>query len=201
MRAGIVSVDRLGDYRHGSYWYLRRKAQRPAWLRLDLVLAQTGGLVDAAAGWASYADYLHWQMSEGPLGRADAYKKMSRGWALGSAEFKTALVKDHAVAALARAWEASGAREIREQAWEDQCRRALAVLGRDEVELEHAPGQAPWKTALAAFLKERSQAANSWLGRRLHIGCAKYVSRLASAASHAQPPIPELATLRGHGET
>jgi putative transposase len=201
VRAGIVPVDRLGEYRYGSYWYLRRKAQRPPWLRLDLVLAQTGGLVDAIAGWMSYEDYLRWQTSEGPLGQRDAYKKLSQGWALGSAEFKAALLKDHAVLALARAWENTGAREIREQAWEDQCRRALAILGRSEPELECAPGRAPWKVALAAFLKERSQASNSWLGRRLHIGCAKYVSRLASGQSRAATPSPQLASLRGHGET
>jgi len=146
-------------------------------------------------------DYLRWQTSEGPLGQRDAYKKMSQSWAFGSAEFKAALLKDHAVLALARAWETNGAREIREQTWEDQCRRALTILGRSEAELGCAPGRAPWKVALAAFLKERSQASNSWLGHRLHIGCAKYVSRLACGLSRAASPPPELALLRGHGET
>ena len=201
VRAGVQPVARLGEYRFSSYWYLLHPRIRPEWMPLALVLAQAGGLTDSPAGRASYRDYLAWQAEEGPLGKSKSFVSLSQGWALGSAGFKTTLIRDHQVAALSRAWEDRGAREIREQAWEKSCRYALHALGRTESELVKAPGCAPWKIAVAALLKERTQASNNWLGRRLHIGCAKYVSRMV-AAMQSQAPLSEpLAILRGLGET
>jgi REP element-mobilizing transposase RayT len=201
VRAKIIPVERLSEYRYSSYWYLRNRAQRPPWLRIEAVLAHTDGLADTPQGWASYDAHLRWQAAEGPLGRAEAFKQMSQGWAIGSADFKATLLRDHAIVALARAWEAKGADEIRIRAWEELCQRGLVALSRSETELARTPGAVRWKVALAAFLKERSQASNGWIGRRLHLGCAKYVSRLVAAARRSSPPSPELTSLRGHGET
>lgn len=197
VRAGILPVERLDEYRYSSYWYLRRPKVRPPWLRPDLVLAQAGGLADTAAGWASYRDYLAWQADEGPVGKSKAYVSLSQGWALGSAGFKTDLVKDHALAALARAWEDQGAVEIREQAWEELCRRALRVLNRSDAELARGVKSESWKVAIAMFMKERTQASNPWLARRLNFGRAAYVSRVVTAARHSAVPPPELKILRG----
>ena len=195
VRAGIRSVERLGEYRYSSYWYLPHPKSRPPWLRPDLVLAQAGGMADTAAGWRSYKAYLSWQAEEGPAGRSKAYVSLSQGWALGSADFKAVLIKDHTVAAHARAWETQGAAEIREQAWENLCRRALRVLKRSDDDLTLGAKSAPWKIALAVFLKERTQASNPWLARRLQIGRAKYASHLVTAAQRSAVPLPELGTL------
>jgi REP element-mobilizing transposase RayT len=196
VRAGVLPVGRLAEYRYSSYWYLRRPKQRPAFLQLGTVLAETGGWGDHAAGWTSYADHLAWQAAEGPTGKSQAYVSLSQGWALGSAGFKQTLVRDHALAAESRAWEHQGAREIRQQAWETLFRRALEVLGRQEADLRVGPKSAPWKVALAAFLKEKTQASNPWLAARLGTGRPVYLSRLVSAARRAQPPSVELQQLR-----
>ena len=89
VRAGVVPAAQLAQYRHSSYWYLQRK--RPACLSFVTALAEAGGLSDTRAGWRSYQDYLAWQAESGPAGRNRAYASLSRGWALGSKEFKTAL--------------------------------------------------------------------------------------------------------------
>ena len=196
MRAGVLPVERLGEYRYSSYWYLRQPEARPPFLQLETVLAEAGGLADNPAGWSSYADHLAWQAAEGPAGRSKAYVSLSQGWALGSAGFKTALVKDHALAAESRAWDSQGAREIRELAWEALFRRALATLGRKEGELADGPKSAPWKVAMATYLKERTQASNPWLARRLGMQRPMYVSRLVSTARRAPQPLPELSQLR-----
>jgi len=201
VRAGVLQVAALSDYRFSSYWYLHHPRERPAGMVLDRVLAQTGGLADTPAGRASYHDYLAWQATEGPFGRSQAYVSLSQGWALGSAGFKTALVQDHRVAALSRAWEQQGAREIREQGWERLCRQAMAALRRTDDELLVEMGCVPWKIALATLLKERTQASNRWLGGRLHIGCAKYVGRLIAEYQQTKPVPQLLAELRGLGET
>jgi putative transposase len=198
LRAGIVSIDRLGEYRYSSYWYLRRPQARPPWLRLDLVLAATGGLTDTESGWNSYRSYLAWQAEQGPVGKSQAYASLSKGWALGSTGFKSTLLQDHAVAALSRAWEKDGAREIRFQRWELLLRLALSALGRSEHDLVTQPKTQIWKVALALFLKQRSQATNRWLARRLRLGGTKYVSHLISVMRRApkQPPAELLLLLK-----
>ncbi|HTB62206.1 MAG TPA: hypothetical protein VK737_01350 [Opitutales bacterium] len=62
------------------------------------------------------------------------------------------------------------------------------------------PAAQPWKIALMLFLKERTQASNSWLAEQFGLTRPKYVSRLVSAARRQNPCSPELATLRGKCE-
>jgi REP element-mobilizing transposase RayT len=195
VRASLLPVTELEEYRHSSYWYLRRPTARPPFLRLDLVLAAAGQLADTSAGWTSYRDYLVWQAAEGPHGKSTAYVPLSRGWALGSAGFKAALIKDHALAATARAWESEGVREIRQQSWEHSCLKGLKALRRTESDMRTARKAAPWKVALAIFLKERTQASNAWIGKRLMMGSAKYVSYLISMARRSAMQPRELAIL------
>jgi REP element-mobilizing transposase RayT len=186
VRAHIFPAERLGDYRYSSYWFLKRPHQRPKWLALQEVLAAAGGLADTAAGWTSYREYLAWQTSEGALAKDKTFATMSRSWALGSEDFKAKLIQDHALVASTRAWARQGAQEMREKAWNELTAWALRTLGRTEPELDSGPKSEPWKVAVALFLKERSQASNPWLARRLKFGRAKYVSRLVTA--HPQRP-------------
>ncbi|HEX7631316.1 MAG TPA: transposase [Lacunisphaera sp.] len=195
VRAHLLSVAKLDEFRYSSYWYLQRPKDRPRELRLDLVLAATG-LADTPAGWDSYRDYLDWQAEEGPAGKSKAYVSMSQGWALGSADFKSTLIEDHALAATARAWETAGAEEIRQQAWEATCREALTILRYSESDLGASGKAAPWKVALAIFLKERTQASNRWLAQRLKMGSPKYVSYLVSVSRRSAFPLGELSILR-----
>ena len=185
-RAGAIPIEQLANYRYSSYWRLRRPAKRPPWLRLDAVLANTGGLPDRPAGWAEYQAYLEWQYETGPAGKSRAYVNLSKGWAVGSTDFKAALVQDHAVAALSRAWETAGAAEIRRQRCERVLADALRVMGRDPATLGTRPRVMGWKVALAYFLKKHTPASNGWLASRLGLGSPKYVSHLLSRLRTAE---------------
>lgn len=196
VRAGVLPLSRLQEYRSSSYWYLSRPKARPPCLQVTTALAEAGGLADTSGGRRSYADYLSWQVTEGPAGKSQAYASLSRGWALGSADFKTALIKDHALVAESRAWESTGAQEIKRQAWEALFSRGLKALGRKEGELTEGIKSAAWKVALAVFLKERTQASNPWLARRLGMVRPGYVSRLVSASRREPQPSADLAKLR-----
>lgn len=176
VRAGVVTVPRLAEYRTSSYWYLGHPRARPPCLRVETALAEAGGLADTRAGWRSYAAYLAWQAVEGPAGRNAAYVSLSQGWALGTAGFKAALVQDHGVAAEARAWESQGAREIRELSWAATLKRCLQALGRNEKVAQTDRKGAPWKAAVALRMKEISQASNRWLSAQLHMGRPEAVS-------------------------
>ena len=198
VRAGIVPVARLGEFRPSSYWYLVRDRRRPNFLRVDTALAEAGGLTDTAAGRRSYANYLAWQAEEGPAGRSKAYVKLSQGWALGTAEFKAALVKDYALAADARAWESVGAREIRTAQWESALGDCLRRLGKVSAEAGREPKSARWKAAVALRLKETTQAGNRWLTERLDMGrpeaVSVYVGRLKAAGAQTDDSYRQLIT-------
>ncbi len=175
VRAGLVPVADLPTYRASSYWHLGQK-KRPAVLRVETALAEAGELADTPAGRQAYAHFLAWQAAEGPAGRTKAYVSMSRGWALGTKDFKAALVSNHALAETSRAWETSGVREMREARWENALAAGLAVLGQTRADAAAARKSAPWKVALAAKLKQTTQANNRWLAENLHMGTPVAVS-------------------------
>jgi putative transposase len=151
VRAGILPAGRLDEFRYSSYWYLRRPKERPACLRANSALCAAGDLPDRAAGWKCYADYLTWQAAEGPAGKNAAYASLSRGWAIGGEEFKQALLRDHAVATEARAWESEGVREVRAARWREALSSALACISAEARGVSQK--SAPWKVAVAAHLK------------------------------------------------
>ncbi len=176
VRAGLVPPEKLSEYRHSSYWYLGQPKARPKFLDLRTSLLEAGELADTPAGRKSYGDYLAWHAEEGPAGRNKAYVSLSQGWALGTKEFKSALVKDHALAADTRAWESVGAREIREQAWEERLAADLKKAGKTVEAAQSDRKSAPWKIALAAELKRTTQAPNGWIAARLSMGSGQAVS-------------------------
>jgi len=176
VRAGILPVATLGDYRYSSYWYFTRPKARPAWFRLDTALHEAGVLPDTRPGWQAYGRYLEWQASAGPAGKSKAYVAMSKGWVLGSPGFKAALIKDHQLVATSRAWEAGGAQEIREEAWRQALREGLQRRGKTADDVAHDRKTAPWKVALAAQLKQSTLARNAWLAQHLRMGRAEAVS-------------------------
>ena len=190
VRAGLTEVAELKDWRFSSYWYLWRPRVRPPFLRVQTCLEQAGTLADTRAGWCAYADYLTWQMASGPAGKSAAYQSMSRSWALGGREFKQALVKDHQLAATAKAWESAGARELRELQWQQALERDLQRLRIAPERVGRERKAAPWKVAIAAHLKASTQVSNGWLAEHLGMGSPAsvsiYVSRVRHGGSNRQ---------------
>jgi REP element-mobilizing transposase RayT len=178
VRAGVSTVETLEDYRFCSYWHLTRPRQRPPCLDLRTALVEAGHLPDTAAGWRNYRDYLAWQVADGPAGRSKAYVQLSKGWALGGADFKRALVHDHALAATSRAWGKQGAQEIRREHWQAALDRCLRRVRKTDADIKAARKSADWKVAIAAALKLKTQASNRWLCEQLHMGTPVAVSQL-----------------------
>ncbi len=177
VRARIVSVEKLKEYRHSSYWYLTRSKARPACLDLRTALIEAGELADTPAGWKQYEGYLGWHATEGPVGRNKAYVSLSKGWALGTKEFRAGLVKDHALAADARAWETTGVREIREQQWEECLARCLHGAGKTHAAARADRKGVEWKIVIADEIKRTTQATNGWIAEHLNMGSGTAVSQ------------------------
>ena len=177
VRAGIVTVEKLKEYRHSSYWYLPQPKVRPKCLDFRTALIEAGELADTPAGWGQYEGYLGWQATEGPAGRNKAFVSMSKGWALGTKEFRAGLVKDHALAADTRAWETTGAREIKEQQWEERLAHCLRKAGKTTANTQTDRKGAEWKIVIADEIKRTTQATNGWIAEHLNMGSGTAVSQ------------------------
>ena len=175
VRAAIVPVPQILAHRHSSYWYLHHPRARPSFLHPHASLASAGLLPDTPAGRRAYADYLAWQASEGPAGRNEAYVSLSRGWAIGSDEFKARWLLEPAVVAETRRWEERGPEAARVARWTESLDAALRHVPAELRVCQHR--SAPWKRAVALHLHESTDVSNGWLAQRLDMGSAAYVSK------------------------
>jgi len=175
VRAGLVSVRRLSDYTSGSYRFLWRPNERPAFLRFAAALMEAGNLPDDFTGWQAYERYLEWQNEHGPAGRNPAYRSLSRGWMIGSDAFRKSLLQQHEQASAAHSWKNPERREKREASWSE----ALTPLLESTPESQRSDQRksAPWKVAIAAQLKATTDVTNAWLTEKLAMGSPIYVSK------------------------
>jgi REP element-mobilizing transposase RayT len=189
VRAGITSLAGLRDWRYSSYWLLWRPRTRPAFVHLNSCLEQAGALADTPVGRAGYADYLAWQVAAGPAGTSAAYQSMSRGWALGGEGYKRALLRDHQILAESKAWENTGAKEVRELHWQAALERMLQKLKLDPERSRSDRKSADWKIAVAAQLKATTNVSNGWLAEALRMGkpgsVSIYVSQVRRGKARA----------------
>jgi len=177
----VVSIGHILDYRRSSLPKFAGK-QRPKSLVAATVLAESGGLADTAAGWRRYVKYLAVVAEESPKQREEKFGKLSRGWAIGTVEFKTELKEALAAEAGTESrfglLGANGAacRELRATSWEETLQRSAAVLG---ISLKRLGPQksAPEKVQLAALLKSVTSVSNGWLAERLEMGQPASVSQ------------------------
>ena len=177
VRARIVSVQRLSRFRWSSLWWFaaRRTGKRPAWLSTETVLQHAGGLVDGTPGWSRYLQYLAFLAATSPQQRAEKYSEISRGWAIGTADFKERLVEllrtnGANLNAAARAGENPGDRQrLRESIWDKKLVAAARLAGISLADLS-PKRSAPEKVLLAACLKSTTDVSNRWLAERLGMG-------------------------------
>ena len=175
VRAKFVSVEGLKGYAFSTYPGLWQPKRRPACFTAETTLLHPLQAPDTPAGWEAYERYLQWQAEEGPLGKTKAYVSLSRGWALGSRDFKKALLKDHAIAEQTRGWDAHGQREVQQIRWAEALEKARSLLRRTDC--TDTRQSAPWKVALAAYLKKTTDVKNEWLAEQLQMGSGFYVSK------------------------
>ncbi len=190
VRAKAVPAGQLLEHRWSSLPLFVGKA-RPAWLVAETVLSESGGLRDTTAGWRRYLAYLGVLAEEDSKRRDEKFGRLSRGWAVGSADFRQKLQQElSAQANGANRFELLGAdrtaqREARALWWEEQLQAAAAAL---RISLERLPPKksALEKVKLAAIMKTATSVSNRWLAERLHMGVpgsvTQYVRRFRARA-------------------
>jgi putative transposase len=190
VRAKVTKAEQLTVYRWSSLpWFPQRK--RPGCLAAETVLSESGGLPDTPGGWRRYLDYLAVLAEEEGRQREEKFGRLSRGWVVGSKEFRAGLKKELMATGRDRA-ELLGAdreahRQVRAELWEEKLVAAAKTLG---VTLDQLPAQrsAAEKVQLAALMKTGTSVSNRWLAERLQMGkpasVSQYVRRFRLSAGH-----------------
>jgi REP element-mobilizing transposase RayT len=189
VRAGMVKVGGLRDYRWSSFWYLHHPSQRPDFMDCSECLDAVGGLSDSPAGRKKYREYLAW-LSEDDAAQKDLeFDRMCRGWALGSKDFKKGLLAEEedrlkaeseeselSSIELAR-YDGAELQEANELKWEMLLERGLAVMGKDTNAILHDKKSEQWKILLATVIKRHTSATNVWIAGQLNMGISQSVSQ------------------------
>lgn len=189
VRAGVVPIEKLATYQHGSYAYLQvRPAKRPKDLSFEAVLSAAGGLKDAPAGRQSYRDYLEWLSANDTAKRELAFESMSKGWVLGSRQFKVALIEDHKQQLVKHALGEVESSEVREILWAATLQACFRRLKKSSEDIMADRKAADWKVAVAAHLKQKTTATNPWLATALRMGAPAGVSRYVTELKNGTRP-------------
>ena len=179
VRAGLVPPAEAAAYPWSSLARLGAK-ERPKWLRPEGALAAAGSLPDTRAGWRQYGNHLVFLATDAEAGRELVAARMSRGWCVGSREFKQEMqaeVKERG-AQLERfaGLEPDEVRAERIAVWEEKLNALAVAAGIAPAELP-ATKSHPSKVLLAAALKQSTSVSNGWLARRLGMGAPASVSQ------------------------
>ena len=132
VRAKMVKAARMTEYPWSSLpkWTLK---DRPAWLDPRAALGERGGLPDDASGWRKYHAGLLLAAEKLAQTRQPRKGRLSRGWCIGSAEFRAQMKKRMVEKGLSLEMERLTGLEIdevqkeRSEAWEERL-RTLAVV-------------------------------------------------------------------------
>ncbi|MEM9400685.1 MAG: hypothetical protein AAF984_10805 [Verrucomicrobiota bacterium] len=141
VRAGIVPIEELMNYRSSSYWYLFNKCKRPAYLDCSGALDAAGGLKESPAGRKQYEAYLKWLSTNSSAQKEMAFEKMCRGRAVGTKDFKKALLKEAErdkedadetdTSEMIPRYDGKSLREANELRWEILLDKGLSALTKD----------------------------------------------------------------------
>jgi len=188
VQARLVSQEQLPHFRWSSYRsFVRPGAGRPAWLAADW-LPTSAGLEDSPAGWQAYGAHLAGLMADGGARADGQFQRLCRGWAHGSDAYLRERREDFG--RLRAGGEGGGARlaASNRREWETRLEAGARALQRQLSEAAAEPKSAPWKVALAAWLKRHTSATNRWLTERLHMGPPDAVSRYVGETGDGRRP-------------
>lgn len=181
VRAHLCSTTALDSYPWTSLPWIHQPRRRPDWYDPAPALRQAGGLLDLPAGHRKYSEYLGWLAEDKPEQKRQRFDRMSRGWALGSADFGRELIAEN------RTLQAGAKRLIAEMRaeyeahWHAELLVLLRRLRRSPTELRESGKSVEWKIALAAALKIRTTATNQWLSENLRMGNRHEIGRKVAA--------------------
>jgi putative transposase len=188
VRAKLCTVNNLGSYSFGSYPLLANRRKRPEFVCFDAALQAAGELSDGAAGAKSYHNYLSWLAESEAEQKRLKFHQLSRGWVIGSKEFKKTLAEDLKEQLRTRVGSGRELTEARESLWEALLERMLERLQMSRLELLPERKASPRKVAIAVQLKKFTGAKNPWITAQLGMGDPDGVSRYVGQFRRGELP-------------
>ena len=171
VRAGIVSLEELGDYRWTSFRVLRRPHERGE-LTLGLALTSMHGLRDDAAGWDAYEERLRFVLATEARSATDEelFGLVRKEKAGGRTE------DDFPPTIAGKSRELLRNEEL--VRWENTFKGELHSAGHTETELASLPHAQGWKVNLARKMRDRHGASANWLAKRMGVNSGAYLRKL-----------------------
>lgn len=190
-RAKLIPFEHLAKFRWSSYRYFTgaEDRPRPSFLVCADWLTAVRGIPDSPEGWAAYAQHLDAVRSDPARVRA-AFGAFGRGWAYGSADFRRRMT-EQLLARRSGDGAAPNMAEDNRRDWHVRLDRGLRHLSKDLSEAQGEPKSAPWKIALAAWLKGNTSVLNRWLSEQLNMGPPDAVSRYVGELRSGKRPAAE----------
>lgn len=178
VRAGLARVEDLPRWPWTSLAWLVAPPRRASWYRPEAALSHAGGLGDTPGGRAKYLEYLEWLSADEPAQQKMRFDRMTKGWVLGTAEFRADLVEEHRQAAALLEGSDRDADGAREELLRRRLGRLLKIINKTRTDIARDRKSAPWKIAVAMEMKRATTATNRWLADALRMGSPFRVSRL-----------------------
>ena len=188
VRAGICDIGGLTNHRWSS---LPRFLNHPRpefltcadWLREQ-------NLQDIPEDWQRYRTILAEIANDPTRQEADGFDSMTRGWAIGSKEWKREMAAQFDLRGLVEPMCGPERDALRAELWHRALDAALARLGRAKSDLASDRKGAPWKVALADELRRSANCSCAWLAKELSMGKpASLRARLYQHRRNSRPAI------------
>jgi len=167
VRAGIVTVEQLADFRWSSLRRLVRGPRPAAWVADDLV--QQRNFADTPEGWRQYLSYLRDLCGDTAAQKELGFEEMCHGWAIGTAGWRKTMAQAHAQRALESGLEHAELADLKHARYQDALEQALRVMGKPSEALRQDRKTAPWKIDLALELR-KSAVPYRWIAEHLNMG-------------------------------
>ncbi len=176
VRAGLVMLGELKDYRWSSYPKFLKKEVKAPLIRSEFLAALE--FPDSAGGMRQYAKHLEIAEENDLRKREEFGKRYCRGWAVASKEYRKTLKRMFAQVEEPRGWGGRDLAELREEKWSDVLEGLLEREGKSLSDAAHEPKSASWKVRIARVLRATTTAKNGWIGERLVMGHPSRVCNL-----------------------
>lgn len=180
VRAKLAELADLPKYRWSSLWYLNNKRERPDGLNVSRCLYYAGDLADTVAGRGKYFEYLKWLLEDDQQQSRRKFEDMSRGWALGTKDFKKQLLISHTGNNPKNNWEGSDLEEANEIHCENIAERCLKALCKTSKDIRLDKKSALWKVGIAYYMKQNTAVSSVWLSNYMNMGIPQGLSKNVS---------------------
>lgn len=188
-----LQKETLADFKWSSYCGMMRPAKRPDFLVVKRVLA-SHGWADDVSGRSQYRNHMKRRIldilhSSDPMEADEQWKKIRRGWAYGSEEFRLKIQKalDGVVSGQRR--DSYMGEEIRmhdERESERLLQQGLICCGITEEDLSRLKKGDDRKKVIAWHIRKKTSVRVEWITRRLKMGVPSNFSRYIRAVEESK---------------